>query len=57
MKIKDMSMEQLRDGLVFMSKVPFEDECFSGWNFDHMEWKAKYDELLNEVVRRINEQD
>ena len=51
-KIAEMSNEELKEAMTFMTNVPTEDPCFSGWNFDPEEYKSKFNELIDEAVKR-----
>ena len=52
MKIIEMTDKELKDAISYMRKVPKEDPCYSGWNFDPDCWKDKLKELQDEKKNR-----
>ena len=56
-KIKEMTTHELQSNMEYMARVPVEDPCFSGWNFDSQEWRDKYIELIDEAKNRSNKDD
>jgi hypothetical protein len=57
MKIKNMASDELIEALIYMAKVPWTDNCFSGFNFDSEEWSDKFKELIDEVVKRNQDRE